>query len=57
MKPKYKPNWYKKKAGVPRSVSQFMAQKGSIGGKISAHVRHGTPLPPEIVELMMAAKS
>lgn len=47
-KPKFKPNRYKKKPGIPKSVSKFMAAKGSIGGKISAHKRYGTKLPPEL---------
>lgn len=54
--PKFKRNRYKKKAGVPKSVSRFMASKGSIGGKISAHRKYGTKLPPELQDVVMPAK-
>lgn len=54
--PKFKRNRYKKKAGVPKSVSRFMASKGSIGGKISAHKRYGTILEPGLMEKVMPIK-
>lgn len=56
-KRRFKPNRYKKKAGIPRAVSDFMARKGSIGGAIAAHRRYGTPLPPGIVDPKEASHS
>jgi len=41
---------------VSAEVKKFFSAQGSIGGKLSAHKRFQTPLPPELVGRVMPEK-